>query len=168
MYDLVPNKLIITTHNYTSIYYILVGFIILYICLVIDNYDTLDIENGGKLCFYTVMTSLFLFVTSVLLNIIKTNTELSIYFGIFSNILLFFSIIILFLTYDKYEIRDNFITDPLSVGVLILFIFCLLSLMHYDDNNYMTSQETSSQETSSQETSSQKTSSQETSSQETS
>ena len=111
-------------HNFTSLHYLLFIFIFLYVTLIIINYDYLNIEINGTLVFYLVVSSISLFF----LYITVKDKNINLYFLISSIVLLIVSIFLLFSTYDKYEIRDNFITDPVNIGIIVLVLFGLVNL----------------------------------------
>lgn len=124
------DKLPITMHNLTSMHYMLFIFIFLYVILVLLNYDHLNIEINGSIAYYLVVFSIIMLLFYFL---IKDN-KINLYFLISAIILLIISIFVLFSTYDKYEIRDNFFTDPVNIGIIVLVIFGLVNL--FVENSY--------------------------------
>ena len=127
-------KLKLTRNNYMSIQYVLFAFILLYIVLVFNNYENLDIETKGQISFFLVVGSITLFFLYVLTTNSRTRHYSSDYFKTGAIITLFLSIFLLFSSYDKYEIRDNFLTDPVNIGIIILFIFCLLNVFDEEED----------------------------------
>lgn len=131
-------KLKLNSNNYMSIQYVLLAFILLYVVLVFNNYETLDIETKGQITFFLVVASIVLFLFYLLmLNSNHRKSELLYYFKTSAVIALFISIFLLFSSYDKYEIRDNFITDPVNIGIIILFLFCLLNVFDESDDYFV-------------------------------
>ncbi len=129
----VLRKLQLNSNNFMSIQYILLGFIILYFVLIFHNYETLDIETKGQLAFAFTIISIVLFFSYIfMMNANKKLSSIPYYLKTSAVIALFISIFLLFSSYDKYEIRDNFLTDPVNIGIIILFIFCILNV--FDEN----------------------------------
>lgn len=136
-------KLKLNSNNYMSIQYVFLAFIILYVVLVFNNYETLDIETKGQITFFLVVTSIVLFLIYLIMSSQNSRNSLLYYFKTSAIIALFISIFLLFSSYDKYEIRDNFITDPVNIGIIILFMFCLLNVFdENDDDEYFNGQMT--------------------------
>lgn len=130
-------KLKLNSNNYMSIQYVLLAFIVLYVVLVFNNYETLDIETKGQITFFLVIASIVLFLFYLLMSNSNRKSELLYYFKTSAIIALFISIFLLFSSYDKYEIRDNFITDPVNIGIIILFLFCLLNVFDESDDYFI-------------------------------
>lgn len=131
-------KLKLNSSNYMSIQYVLLAFIILYVVLVFNNYETLDIETKGQITFFLVIASIVLFLFYLIMsNSNSRKSDLLYYFKTSAIIALFISIFLLFSSYDKYEIRDNFITDPVNIGIIILFLFCLLNVFDESDDYFV-------------------------------
>lgn len=117
-------KLSLESTNFNIINNILYFFIILYIILIIFNYEHLKIELNGKLAFsFTILSTVFL-----LNHFLLPGYNFSSYLLPISLLLILTSIYLVTATYNRNEIRSNFILDPVEIGILVLFIFSVLNV----------------------------------------
>lgn len=125
------NKRIEIPEIYNRYIYILLLLVLFsYIYSVLYNFDKLNNEYGtnGQTTIYLVIVSILIFFLAILFSNNKPISYYSNYVLITSLLLISISIMIIFLTADIKEIRNDELVDPVTTGVSFLFSYVVSSI----------------------------------------
>jgi len=112
------------------IYILLILVLFSYIYSVLYNYDKLNNDYGdkGKTVTSLIIISILIFFIAILFSNYKYISYYSNYVLITSLIFISISIIVIFLTADRLEIKNDELVDPVTTGIAFLFSYVLSSV----------------------------------------
>ena len=125
------NKRILIPEVYNRYIYILLILVLFsYIYSVLYNYDKLNNDYGdkGKTVTSLVIISILIFFIAILFSNYKYISYYSNYVLITSLIFISISIIVVFITADRLEIKNDELVDPVTTGIAFLFSYVLSSV----------------------------------------